>query len=121
MKNPKLSVIVAWALLLLPSALALNCTLYYGNNRNLCNAINPLSISESDKLALMKPNVYGQIPQSTAEENLSLNLGAQNQISFSQIYEQNIYIAVRMVLLVFGIYSVFSIMTKHSRWLPADY
>ena len=116
-------VVVGTLFILMPSALALNCTLYYGQDHDLCTTINPLPISESEKISLMQPDVYGQASQSQGAINLNLDLSNNQQVDFNQVYKQNIALAVEIGVFIAVNYFIFSFLTKPSkfmRWLTAD-
>lgn len=111
-------------ILVLPSALALNCTKYYGDNQDLCNNINPLDLSESNKLSLMEDNVYGDINSPNPSVNLQLNQNSEEPITFETIYEEKIVFIGRFSIFLIFIYSTYSILTKSRfirKWLVVDY
>jgi hypothetical protein len=103
---------VVIALIVLPSAHALNCTKFKGDNRELCNAINPLELSEKDKKALMQSNIYGTINVKEEPINLNLNLEEQTPITLEQVYEDKIVTIGRFIVFLLLNYSIFSILTK---------
>ena len=124
MKKLTLGLMVVGTLfILMPSAFALNCTLYQGEQQNLCNSINPLPISESDKISLMQPDVYNSVNDSQGTINLSMDLSQNQQVDLNQVYEQNITLAVEIGAFIAVNYFIFSFLTKPSkfrRWLTAD-
>lgn len=110
-------------ILILPSVLALNCTLYYGSKRDLCNNINPLTISESNKLSLMRDNAYGTFNPPNPSVNLVLNTNNDSPITFETIYEEKIVFIGKFLLFLLFNYMIYSILTKSSlvrKWLTAD-
>lgn len=114
MKGITLGLAIAFALSLiftLSPVHALNCTEYHGDRRDLCNAVDPLELSERDKLSLMEDNVYGQIDNS--EQSISLNLENQEQpVTLNQIYHEKIIPIGQLVIFFLVNYSILSIVTK---------
>lgn len=109
-------------LFLTPSALALNCSKYYGDNRDLCKEINPLDITEKEKKQLMKDNVYGDVNIIDLPDDFSMNLENQHKITASELYDFKIHIIFKMFLLVLLIYTAYRILnsSKFRKWLHAD-
>jgi len=115
--------VVVSLILILPSALALNCTKYEGDKHELCNNIDPLDISESDKRALMGDGVYGPINPSNPSVNLELNLTNNSPITLEMIYEEKIVFITKFLLFLLFNYLLFSMITKSKfirKWLTAD-
>ena len=108
----KLLLVAILLLLVLPSALALNCTKYRGDSRDLCNNINPLDISESEKRALMQSNVYGSINPQNNSVDLHLNLKNESAITLGGIYESKILIIIKFVLFILFLYIFYRILIK---------
>lgn len=116
--------VVISLIMILPSALALNCTEYHGDKRELCNNIDPLEISESDKLSLMADSIYGSINPPDPSINLSLNKTNETPITLETIYNKKVVFLGRFAILFFFVYSTYSIVTKSSfmrKWLNVDY
>lgn len=110
--------------LFLPSALALNCTHYDGDHRDLCNSVNPLDISDSDKLSLMQDGLYGQINPRDPSVNLQLEATNEPVITLKTVYDDKIVFIGRFVIFILFNYCLFSILTKSTfirKWLIADY
>ena len=108
--------------LTLPSVSALNCTLFQGDERELCGHINPLEISEDEKTSLMRNNVYGTIENRNGEVNLDLNL-ENTEVNLNEVYEKKIVTISKFILFFFVNYFAFS-LTKSSlllKWLNVDY
>ncbi len=115
--------VVVSLILILPSALALNCTKYDGDKHELCNNIDPLDISESDKRSLMEDGVYGPINPSNPSVNLELNLTNNSPITLEMIYEEKIVFITKFLLFLLFNYLLFSMITKSKfirKWLTAD-
>jgi|SRR3989338_3105674 len=109
-------------IILLPLANSLNCTKYQGDYNDLCNNINPLELSEGDKLSLMQSNVYGNIEPSEGRVNLQLQ-GSPDSITLDDIYQSKISLLVGIGTFIFVNYVIFSILTKSDfirKWLIAD-
>lgn len=122
MKERIIWLVAASALLILPSASALNCTIYKGDYRSLCSELNSLSIDEDYRESLMNSDLY-DFKDSHAEVNLQVP-SQQSQITFNSIYDDKISILVRLGMVIFVNYAFFSILTKSSfvrKWLTADY
>ena len=69
----------------LPSVFALNCTLYQGENNDLCGILNPLDISESQKQTLMQENIYGETEVYVSKpESLALNVSSVYNEEYSR-------------------------------------
>ena len=51
---------VALIIIELPPAFSLNCTIYEGEQHELCGIVNPLELSDSEKESLMHPSIYGE-------------------------------------------------------------
>jgi hypothetical protein len=123
-KKMKESIIVlaaAMALLILPSAYALNCTIYSGDSYSLCSEINSLSADEDYKESLMDSNIY-HFEESQSSVNLKLP-DQSSQATFESIYENKIVTVVKIIAFIFVNYAFFSILTKSSfirKWLTAD-
>lgn len=123
MKAKLLMLVVASALLILPSAYALNCTIYEGSKKEICVNVDPLDISEGDKEALLEGNVYGSINEEQIPINLRISPNAQETKTTEQIFDENIATLVRIGVFIFVNYAIFSVLTKPSkirRWLSAD-
>lgn len=123
MKAKLLMLVVASALLILPSAYALNCTIYEGSKKEICVNVDPLDISEGDKEALLEGNVYGSINEEQTPINLEIHTDARETKTTEQIFDENIAILVRIGVFIFVNYAIFSVLTKPSkirRWLSAD-
>lgn len=101
-------------LLLLPSALALNCTKYRGDQKKLCNILKYLPLTESYKRTLMKSDIY-RVDSSSQVDDLSLNIENQKEITFSEIYDSKISLIVKIVLFILLIYLIYKILSKHYR------
>ena len=122
MKERIIWLVAASALLILPSASALNCTTYKGDYRSLCSELNALSITEDYRESLMSSELY-KLEDSHVEVNLQVPI-QQSQITFNSIYDDKILILVRLGMLIFVSYAFFSILTKSSfvrKWLTADF
>jgi len=110
-------------LLVIPSALALNCTKYKGDYRKLCGIVNPLPLSESYKKSLMKEDLF-QTSASDKIDNLYIDLEDQEEITFNQIYEEKISLVLKILLFILFNYALFKFLTKYDKvkkWLPVVY
>lgn len=106
-----------------PPALALNCTKFKGDEKQLCHIVNPFPISENEKRQLMKSDLYDSTDNINQPVNLYLNLENQKQINLNSVYEDKIVIIGQLVLFFVLNYSVFSILTKSFnilKWLSVD-
>ena len=109
--------------LIMPLVSSLNCTLFYGNNYQLCGIIEPLSLSEGEKQVLMQEDIY-HITSSDNSVNLQLEQKNEEPITLESIYEEKIVLLGKIFFLVFSNYALFSVLTKSSfgkKWLIADY
>jgi len=123
MRKTLLLAVALALLLILPPVYALNCTKFKGDEKSLCRTINPLPIAESDKKKMMKSDLYGSTKNDEPIE-LSLVLEKQEQLTTSEIYENNIGFIVKFGLFILLNYAIFSFLTKPSKiikWLRADY
>ena len=114
---------VVWAFMMLPPAFALNCTLYEGEQNELCGVVNPLDISEGDKEALMQPSIYGLTEPDNSPIVLNLNLPEESPVTLNSIYENNISRAWNILLFTLVHYVAFSVATRSSlilKWLRVD-
>lgn len=123
MTHKALLAVVAF-FLTLPSALALNCTVYEGEHQELCGIINPLEISENEKETLMQTNVFGDTKVYQDEPiQLNLNLSGEEQRTLDDIYEHNI-VRVFHILLFIGVhYVAYAVTTRSSfflQWVNVD-
>ena len=115
---------VVLILLVLPSVLALNCTRFSNDHRDLCNIVNPLTISENDRRTLMQDNLYGQINTNNNQVNLQLQQSDEPQITLKTIYEEKIVFIGRLLIFILFNYFLFSFITKLDfvrKWLIVDY
>lgn len=108
----KLLLVAILFLLVLPSALALNCTKYKGDYKTLCGIIKPLPLTESYKRTLMKPNLYGQFNAHNGTPNLQLNDQDQEPVTLNYIYESKLLIISKFVLFILFLYIFYRVLTK---------
>ena len=99
-------------LLVMPSALALNCTKYKGDYKTLCGIINPLPFTESYKKSLIQPNLYGQFNAHNGTPNLQLQKISEPSITLEQIYNDKILIIGKFVLFIIFLYIFYYLLTK---------
>jgi len=114
-KGTKIGLMVVLIIFLyyLPSAHALNCTKFTGDERSLCGTINPLPVTESYKRQLMRSDLYNtNVIVSNEPINLSLNLDEQEQTTLNKVYDENIIIIGSLLTFIFVNYSILSILTK---------
>jgi len=125
MKNLKLGlavIVITLFYLQIPPVHALNCTSYDDEQRELCNSVDSLDLSNKDKLVLMQSDAYDSFTSEQEPINLSLNVSSQEIKSTEQIYEENISIVVKILTFLALNYSIFSFLTKPQRvirWLTA--
>lgn len=108
---------------MLPPALALNCTLYESEEYELCGVVNPLDLSEDEKEALMQPSIYGESEPDSESIVLTLNLSQESALTLNDIYEQNIARAWQIMLFTFVHYLAYALATRSSlihKWLRVD-
>lgn len=116
-----LAVVLIWAL---PPALALNCTLFSGEDHTLCSVVDALDLQEDAKNSLMRHDLYGSIQTSDNTVHLSLPDQDIPAITLEQIYDEKIAFGVKFGLFIFFNYIFFKYLTKSSnfqKWLTADY
>ena len=121
MKESIIVLAAAMALLILPSACALNCTIYKGDYRTLCRQINNLSVDEDYKRSLMGSDIYN-VKDTQTSVNLQVP-GQASQETLESVYEDKIVMAVKIIAFIFVNYVFFSILTRSSfirKWLAAD-
>lgn len=114
------ALVIAGGIAGLPPALALNCTLYEGEQQEICGVIEPLELNDDEKEALMQPSIYGESEQSSEPIVLSLNLPNEQPIILDALYEQNVERAWQILLITFIHYFAYSFATKSStiiQWL----
>jgi hypothetical protein len=107
----------------LPPAFALNCTLYEGEQGELCGIVNPLEVNEDEKEALMQPSIYGESDFISQPVNLNLNLQNERILTPDELYEKNILRVWNILLITFIHYIAYSVSTKSSsiiKWLRVD-
>ena len=107
----------------LPPAFALNCTLYEGEQNELCGVVNPLELSDSEKESLMQPSIYGNIDPDTSPIVLNLNMPQEQALTLDRVYEENVVRAWQILLFTFVHYFAYSVATKSStlmQWLRVD-
>lgn len=114
---------VIFFIFLFPPVSALNCSLFEGDNHALCGMIDPLSISEEEKTALMQSNVYGEIEVRNADVSMKLNIPESDQKTMTKVYDENISTLMTLLFLIFINYTAFSIARNSSfirKWLNVD-
>jgi len=74
----------------LPPAFALNCTLYEGEQNELCGVVNPLELSDSEKESLMQPSIYGNIEPDNSPIVLNLNMPDEQLLTLDSVYEEKL-------------------------------
>ena len=118
----KILLVASLFLLVLPSALALNCTKYGGDYHTLCGMINPLPFSEDYKKSIMDPALYGHFEPQNQTPNIQLNETNQHQPTLEEIYDAKIVFIGRFLLFILFNYILFSLLKKFSsirKWLTA--
>lgn len=112
-----------FVLMMLSPALALNCTLYEGEEHELCGIVNPLDLNDNEKEALMQPSLYGDAEPTNKPIVLSLNFQEETSVTLNSIYENNITRAWQIMLFTLVHYVTYSVATKSSillKWLRVD-
>jgi|GEM_PF-6826558 len=111
-------------ILIMPSASALKCKYYEGDEKELCYTINDLDISNKEKDELMQDSLNKRdYTPSSQTISLSLNGYEENAITINDIYESKITKIWKIFLMVFINYSIYSVLTKSSillKWVNAD-
>jgi len=113
---------VALIIIELPPAFSLNCTIYEGEQHELCGIVNPLELSDAEKESLMQPSIYGESEQRNDPIVLNLNL-PESTLTLDSIYNDNVVRAWQILLFTFVHYIAFSVATKSSiilQWLRVD-
>ncbi len=108
------------ACIMLPPALALNCTLYEGARGELCGVVNPLSLNEDEKTSLMQDNVYGSMDTTQIPITLNLSLPNTEQVMLNDVYERNIEPPRKTLPFLAVHYGAYSLTTRSSiliQWL----
>lgn len=116
-----LAVVITLFYISIPPAHALNCTEYNHEQRDLCNSVDSLDLTDDDKILLMHPSDYN-LTYEPEQVNLKLNIPAEETQTTEQIYEENIALLVKIITFVVTNYTIFSLLTKPSlllRWLTA--
>ena len=114
---------VALVIGVLPPAFALNCTLYEGDQHDLCGAIDPLEISDGEKESLMQADIYTYTEFSNEPIELALHPSEEQAQTFDNLYEQNIQRAFQILLFILVHYCAYSYATRSSsilQWLRVD-
>lgn len=116
-----LAVVITLFYISIPPAHALNCTEYNREQRDLCNSVDSLDLSDDDKILLIQQGDYN-LTYEPEQINLKLNIPAQEIQTTEQIYEENIALLVKIITFVVTNYTIFSFLTKPQillRWLTA--
>jgi hypothetical protein len=119
MKGMIAALMVVCAILVLPSAAALNCTRFYGEYNTLCGIVNPLGLPEENKSVLMSPGIYGEIRPLAEPPDLSVQ-SSEEPITLQSMYDDHLVKASKIVLFIILNYLALTLPSKSSfliKWL----
>lgn len=122
--NIRLLLVAGLLVCTLPSAFALNCTRFEDDAYTLCNIIRPLPFSESEKQALMRPDLYGTTDESQEEIHLAVYVPETDKITLDDIYQRDLMLAWKLILFFAINHVAFTWPLKSSfllRWLNVGY